>query len=57
MVEKGLVQVDNPSQAFIVEHEENIGSAIVPVMEGNRLAGGNSVFGDYFIFRHASKGS
>ena len=36
MVEKGLVQVENPSQAFIVEHEENIGSAIVPVMEGNR---------------------
>jgi DNA repair protein RadA/Sms len=36
MVEKGLVQVENPSQAFIVEHEENIGSAIVPIMEGNR---------------------
>jgi DNA repair protein RadA/Sms len=36
MAEKGLVQVENPSQAFIVEHEENIGSAIVPVMEGNR---------------------
>jgi DNA repair protein RadA/Sms len=36
MMEKGLVQVENPSQAFIVEHEENIGSAIVPVMEGNR---------------------
>jgi DNA repair protein RadA/Sms len=36
MVEKGLVQVENPSQAFIVEHEENIGSAIVPILEGNR---------------------
>jgi len=36
MVEKGLVQVENPSQAFIVEHEENVGSAIVPIMEGNR---------------------
>jgi DNA repair protein RadA/Sms len=36
MVEKGLVQVENPSQAFIVEHDENIGSAIVPVLEGNR---------------------
>ncbi len=36
MVEKGLVQVENPSQAFLVEHEENIGSAIVPIMEGNR---------------------
>ena len=36
MVEKGLIQVENPSQAFIVEHEENIGSAIVPIMEGNR---------------------
>ena len=36
MVEKGLVQVENPSQAFIVEHGENIGSAVVPVMEGNR---------------------
>jgi DNA repair protein RadA/Sms len=36
MVEKGLVQVENPSKAFIIEHEENIGSCIVPVMEGNR---------------------
>jgi DNA repair protein RadA/Sms len=36
MLDKGLVQVENPSQAFIVEHEENIGSAIVPIMEGNR---------------------
>ncbi|MBP1707548.1 MAG: radA [Chloroflexi bacterium] len=36
MVEKGLVQVENPSQAFIVEHEENIGSAVVPIMEGHR---------------------
>jgi DNA repair protein RadA/Sms len=36
MVDKGLVEVENPSQAFIVEHEENIGSAIVPVLEGNR---------------------
>lgn len=36
MVNKGLVQVENPSQAFIMEHEENIGSAIVPIMEGNR---------------------
>jgi DNA repair protein RadA/Sms len=36
MVDKGLVQVENPSQAFIMEHEENIGSAVVPVMEGNR---------------------
>jgi DNA repair protein RadA/Sms len=36
MVEKGLVQVENPSQAFIVEHDENIGSSIVPIMEGNR---------------------
>ena len=36
MVDKGLVQVENPSQAFLVEHEENIGSAVVPVMEGNR---------------------
>jgi len=36
MVEKGLVQVENPSQAFLVEHEESIGSAIVPVLEGNR---------------------
>jgi len=36
MKEKGLMQVDNPSQVFLVEHEENIGSAIVPVMEGNR---------------------
>ena len=36
MMDKGLVQVDNPSQAFLVEHEENIGSAVVPVMEGNR---------------------
>jgi DNA repair protein RadA/Sms len=36
MVDKGLVQVENPSQAFIMEHEENIGSSIVPTMEGNR---------------------
>ncbi len=36
MAEKGLLQVENPSLAFMVEHEENIGSAIVPVMEGNR---------------------
>ena len=36
MQDKGLVQVENPSQAFIAEHEENIGSAIVPIMEGNR---------------------
>ncbi|HSW58650.1 MAG TPA: DNA repair protein RadA, partial [Dehalococcoidales bacterium] len=36
MAEKGLVQVDNPSQAFMVEHEESIGSAIVPILEGNR---------------------
>jgi DNA repair protein RadA/Sms len=36
MVEKGLIQVENPSHAFLVEHEENIGSAIVPIMEGNR---------------------
>ncbi len=36
MADKGLVQVENPSQIFLVEHEENIGSAIVPVMEGNR---------------------
>jgi DNA repair protein RadA/Sms len=36
MKEQGLIQVENPSLAFIVEHEENIGSAIVPVMEGNR---------------------
>jgi DNA repair protein RadA/Sms len=36
MVEKGLVQVENPSQAFLVEHEENIGSAVVPILEGNR---------------------
>jgi DNA repair protein RadA/Sms len=36
MADKGLIQVENPSQAFIVEHEENIGSAIVPIMEGNR---------------------
>jgi DNA repair protein RadA/Sms len=36
MAEKGLIQVENPSQAFMVEHEENIGSAIVPILEGNR---------------------
>ena len=36
MVEKGLVQVENPSEAFMVEHEESIGSAIVPILEGNR---------------------
>jgi DNA repair protein RadA/Sms len=36
MVDKGLVQVENPSQAFLVEHEETIGSSIVPVLEGNR---------------------
>jgi DNA repair protein RadA/Sms len=36
MAEKGLLQVENPSQAFMVEHEENIGSAIVPILEGNR---------------------
>jgi DNA repair protein RadA/Sms len=36
MVDKGLVQVENPSQAFIMEHEENIGSSVVPIMEGNR---------------------
>ena len=36
MKEKGLVQVENPSQAFIMEHEDNSGSAIVPIMEGNR---------------------
>ncbi len=36
MQEKGLVQVENPSQAFLGEHEENIGSVVVPVMEGNR---------------------
>jgi DNA repair protein RadA/Sms len=36
MSARGLIQVENPSQAFIVEHEENIGSCIVPVMEGNR---------------------
>jgi DNA repair protein RadA/Sms len=36
MLEKGLVQVENPSQAFLVEHEENIGSTVVPILEGNR---------------------
>jgi DNA repair protein RadA/Sms len=36
MAEKGLVQVENPSQVFLEEHEENIGSAVVPVLEGNR---------------------
>jgi DNA repair protein RadA/Sms len=36
MQEKGLVQVENPSQAFLTEHQENIGSVVVPVMEGNR---------------------
>ena len=36
MAEKGLMQVENPSLAFMVEHEENIGSAIVPILEGNR---------------------
>jgi DNA repair protein RadA/Sms len=36
MGEKGLAQVENPSLAFMVEHEENIGSAIVPILEGNR---------------------
>jgi DNA repair protein RadA/Sms len=36
MKETGLIPVENPSQVFLVEHEENIGSAIVPVMEGNR---------------------
>jgi DNA repair protein RadA/Sms len=36
MREKGLIQVENPSQAFLSEHEENIGSVVVPVMEGNR---------------------
>lgn len=36
MQEKGLVQVENPSQAFLTEHTENIGSVVVPVMEGNR---------------------
>ena len=36
MAEKGLIQVENPSQAFMVEHEENIGSTIVPILEGNR---------------------
>jgi DNA repair protein RadA/Sms len=36
MVEKGLIEVDNPSLAFITQHEENIGSCIVPILEGNR---------------------
>jgi DNA repair protein RadA/Sms len=36
MREKGLIQVENPSQAFLSEHEENIGSVVAPVMEGNR---------------------
>ena len=36
MAAKGLVEVENPSQAFIGEHQEMPGSAIVPVLEGNR---------------------
>jgi DNA repair protein RadA/Sms len=37
MQDKGLVEVTNPSQAFLSERGiENIGSVVVPVMEGNR---------------------
>ncbi len=37
MGEKGLVEVENPSEAFLSERgEEAIGSSVVPVLEGNR---------------------
>lgn len=37
MVEQGLVEVDNPSQAFLSERPpEAIGSTIVPTLEGTR---------------------
>src|SRR5690606_31108955 len=37
MAEKGLVEVADPSSAFLSEHREGaVGSAIVPVMEGSR---------------------
>ncbi len=36
MQEKGLIQVENPSQAFLTEYEENVGTVVAPVMEGNR---------------------
>jgi DNA repair protein RadA/Sms len=37
MKEKGLVEVDNPSKAFISQRlEDSVGSAVVPVLEGSR---------------------
>jgi len=37
MKEQGLVEVDNPSQAFISQRgSETIGSAVVPTLEGSR---------------------
>jgi len=37
MKEQGLVEVDNPSQAFLSQrHTEAIGSAVVPTLEGSR---------------------
>src|SRR3990172_2592169 len=36
MKEEGLVEVDNPSKAFLAERsEEAIGSAVVPTLEGS----------------------
>jgi len=37
MAERGLIEVSDPSSAFLAEHREGaVGSAIVPVMEGSR---------------------
>jgi DNA repair protein RadA/Sms len=37
MKNQGLVEVDNPSQAFLAQRqEESIGSAVVPALEGSR---------------------
>lgn len=37
MSDKGMSEVDNPSQYFIEEKGESTGSIIVPILEGNRV--------------------
>jgi len=36
MADKGLVEVDNPSKAFLSERTNTVGSTIVPTIEGTR---------------------
>ncbi|MFC1998214.1 DNA repair protein RadA [Chloroflexota bacterium] len=36
MADKGLIEVDNPSEAFLSERTNTVGSTIVPTIEGTR---------------------